>query len=119
MPLRAEVIMKKLMLFLAVAFFCGQPLFGAHLKGGWIQYTYLGPGAAPNTSKYQITVRQYLACNSNSMQRDADVILGIFDGASNQLITKLTIIRTGTETPNKTSYSPCLNSKPAVCYIID
>ncbi|TAF53875.1 MAG: hypothetical protein EAZ62_04130, partial [Sphingobacteriia bacterium] len=37
----------------------------AHLKGGWIQYEYLGPGAAANTGKYRITVRQYLNCNSN------------------------------------------------------
>ncbi|MBV9987359.1 MAG: gliding motility-associated C-terminal domain-containing protein [Chitinophagaceae bacterium] len=111
--------MKKLILFFAVAFFCGQASFGAHLKGGWIQYTYLGPGASANTSKYQITVRQYLSCNSTAMQRDADVYLGIFNGSTNQLITTLTVNRTSTETTNKTTYSPCLSTKPPVCYIID
>lgn len=111
--------MKKLILFLLVVICSGQSLFAAHLKGGWIQYTYLGPGASANTSKYQITVRQYLSCNSTPAQRDADVYLGIFNGATNSLITKLTINRTSTETPNKTTYSPCLSNKPPVCYIID
>ncbi|MES2003203.1 MAG: T9SS type B sorting domain-containing protein [Bacteroidota bacterium] len=90
-----------------------------HLKGGWIQYSYLGPGAAANTSKYQITVRQYLDCGSSSGQRDASVPLGIFDGATNQLIRTVIITRSGTDNPNKTDYSPCLSSKPPVCYIID
>jgi gliding motility-associated-like protein len=93
--------------------------FGAHLKGGWIQYTYLGPGAAPNTSKYEITVRQYLACNSTGGQRDADVYVGIFNAATNQLISTVTINLTRTDNPNKTTYSPCLSTRPPVCYLID
>jgi hypothetical protein len=53
-------------------------LNAAHLKGGWIQYEYLGDGAAANSSKYRITVRQYLDCNSTAAQRDAQVHVGIF-----------------------------------------
>lgn len=91
-----------------------------HLKGGWIQYSYLGPGAAANTSKYQVTVRQYLDCNSTTQQRDQDVYLGIYDGTSNVLITTLTVPLSGTDNPNKTSYSPCISlPTPRVCYIID
>ena len=93
-----------------------------HLKGGWIQYTYLGPGANPNTSKYEITVRQYLDCKSTQGQRDADVYLGIFDGGTNQLLTSpsITIPLSGTDMPNKTDFSPCLSKpNPIVCYIID
>jgi gliding motility-associated-like protein len=114
-----EFRMRKTILLLLIVFFCGQSAFGAHLKGGWIQYTYIGPGATANTSRYQITVRQYLACNSTSQQRDAQVFLGVFDGASNQLIRVLTIPLSGTQTPNKTTYDPCLSVRPPSCYIID
>ncbi len=105
--------------FFIIALIGIQYSFGAHLKGGWIQYTYLGPGATANTSRYQITIRQYLACNSTAAQRDNDVYLGIFNGSTNQLINTLTINRTGTENPNKTTYDPCLSSNPPVCYFID
>ncbi|MEP6597597.1 MAG: hypothetical protein ABJA71_16705, partial [Ginsengibacter sp.] len=61
--------------------------FANHLKGGWIFYEYLGNGSAANTSKYKITVKQYIDCDiTNPGQLDQSVYLGIFDGASNQLI---------------------------------
>ena len=96
--------------------------FANHLKGGWIQYTYIGPGAAPNTSTYEITVRQYLDCGSTSAQRDPDVYLGIYDGATNQPIagSPKTVTLTSTDRPNKTSFNSCLSLPyPTVCYIID
>ena len=93
--------------------------FGNHLKGGWIQYEFLSSNLTTNTNKYKITVRQYLDCNSTSGQRDANVFLGIFDGATNTLITTLTIARAGFDNPNKTSYSACISSPPIVCYYID
>ena len=111
--------MKKLFLSIIILLSLALPASAAHLKGGWIQYTYLSPGNAPNSSKYQITVRQYLACNSTGGQRDAAIFLGIFDGSTNQLLSTLTIARTSTDNPNKTNYSPCLNTKPPVCYLID
>lgn len=107
-----------LFLFILICFV--NSTFANHIKGGWIQYEYLGPGANANTSKYQITVRQYLDCGSTGGQRDASVFLGIFDGATSSLITTITILRSGTDNPNKTTYSPCLSSPPPpVCYIID
>ena len=94
-------------------------LNAAHLKGGWIQYEYLGDGAAANSSRYRITVRQYLDCNSMAGQRDANVFLGIFNAANNILIQTITIPLSGTDNPDKTTYDPCLSSRPRVCYLID
>ncbi|NCI47282.1 T9SS type B sorting domain-containing protein [Sediminibacterium soli] len=111
--------MKQTVFVLLVLLACTNLCFGAHLKGGWIQYTYLGPGSAANTSRYEITVRQYLDCNSTGSQRDADIYLGVFDGTSNALIQKLTVPLSSSSTPSKTTWSPCLSTKPAVCYIID
>ncbi len=111
--------MKKIVALFIVVLITQQG-FANHLKGGWIQYAYIGPGASANTSKYQITIRQYLDCNSTTAQRDANVFMGIFDGSSNQLIKTVTIPKSGTDNPNKTSYSPCISQPPPkVCYLID
>lgn len=111
--------MKKLFVLCLLLCFTYQG-FANHLKGGWIQYTYIGPGATVNSSRYQITVRQYLDCNSNAAQRDPDVYIGIFDGATNLLKDKLTIPLTRTDNPDKTNYNPCISQPPPkVCYIID
>ncbi len=111
--------MKKSILFFLIILVCGQSSYAAHLKGGWIQYTYLGPGGTANSSKYQVTVRQYLLCSSSATQRDAQVYLGVFDGVTNQLINTITIARSSSDNPNKTTFSPCLNNPKPVCYIID
>ncbi|MEN9686524.1 MAG: hypothetical protein RLZZ28_2310 [Bacteroidota bacterium] len=112
-------MMKKFLVATFFLFFFTQG-FSNHLKGGWIQYTYLKPGASANTSTYEITVRQYLDCNSTPQQRDANVFLGIYDGSTNQLLSSLTIDLSGTDRPNKSTFSPCLSLPyPTVCYIID
>ncbi len=115
--------MKKYFLFILLFFSC-YLADAHHLKGGWIFYHYLGPGNAPNTSKYIITVKQYLNCMSTGSQIDQQIYLGIFDGASNGRIANLTIPLSGatTEQLNVGALNPCINPKPDpndVCYIID
>ena len=97
------------------------PSFAAHLKGGWIQYEYLGPGAAPNSSKYRVTVHQYLNCNSTPTQVDQQIYLGIFnaDTVSATPAQLLTVDLSTTDMPRKTTFSPCLSNPPDVCYRID
>ena len=46
--------------------------FADHLKGGWIYYEYLGVGDNANTSKYKITVKQYMRCDATGGQLDPD-----------------------------------------------
>ena len=117
--MKGKGYMKKLFI-LTIIIFSVHPIFANHLKGGWIQYSYVGVGASPNTSKYEITVRQYLDCGSVAAQRDANVFLGIFDGGTNQLISTISIPLSGTDRPNKIDFSPCLSlPHPTVCYIID
>ena len=109
--------MKKF-LFIFLLSLCCLVSLADHLKGGWIYYEYLGAGAAPNTSKYKITVKQYMRCNAAGGQLDPDVFLGIFDGASNQLIQTETITLTGTEFEDKKDFS-CIINAPSVCYRVD
>ncbi len=106
-------------LFIVLGFFTLAQLNAAHLKGGWIQYEYLGDGASANSSRYRITVRQYLDCSSRAGQRDAVVHLGIFNSLSSILVNTISIPLTGTDNLDKGTYDPCLSSRPRVCYIID
>ena len=65
--------------------------YGHHLKGGWISYQYLGIGSITNTSKYKITVKQYLACGSTDGQIDQQVFLGIYDGVADTLYKNIPV----------------------------
>ena len=102
-----------------VCLFLVAPTMAAHLKGGWIQYKYIGPGAAANTSRYEVTVRQYLDCGSNEFQKDKEVFLGVFNSKTGVKVDNYTIPRSGTDNPNKTTFSPCISNPPQVCYLID
>ena len=93
--------------------------YGAHLKGGWIYYEYLGQGSSAGTIKYRITVKQYLSCSSSGGQIDASVFVGVFNGLNNQLVNTLTIPLSGTEIIQKSSFNPCITSPPVICYRID
>ena len=110
--------MKKIA-FLIICLTASLLSYSAHLKGGWIYYEALGPGAAPNTMKYRITVKQYLDCGSTTNQIDARVYLGIFSNQNNQLIQNITIPHSSFETIEKKSFDPCISQPPYVCYRID
>lgn len=94
--------MKKVVLLLLVLMGATGVSFAAHLKGGWIQYTYIGPGTAANTSVYRITVRQYLDPTSTAGQRDADVSVAIYNNSTNALVANLRIALTNSSYPSKT-----------------
>jgi gliding motility-associated-like protein len=104
---------------LFVCLFMLAPAMAAHLKGGWIQYKYIGPGAAANTSRYEITVRQYMDCGSMGGQLDAAVYLGVFNSRTGAQVDNHTILKSGTDNPNKTTFNPCISNPPQVCYLID
>ena len=109
--------MKKIV-FAILLFSFTLPVLADHLKGGWIYYEYLGVGSAPNTSKYKITVKQYLRCTAIGPQIDQDVSLGFFDAANNQLIQTQTVPLSGTEMEDKKDFN-CITNAPSVCYRVD
>ena len=113
--------MKKIIVIIICCLCFSKLSMGAHLKGGWIQYQYLGPGVAAGSNKYKIIVRQYLLCTSQGGQIDQNIYLGIFDGASNAFINSVTIPLSsgGTDVLNKTTFDPCISNQPTVCYRID
>ena len=113
--------MKRLIFFILCTLGLINNVDAKHLKGGWIQYEYLGVGASPNTSKYRITVRQYLDISSTGNQIDNKIYLGIFNAGTNELYKTITIdsVVNGSVILNKQSYDVCISPKPRVAYLIN
>ncbi len=92
--------------------------FADHLKGGWIKYEYISAGDIPNTTKYRITVNQYLDCHADDFLIDPHVFLGIFDGGNNNLQQVIVVPQSQDEIENKSNFN-CITSPPEVCYRIN
>ena len=115
--------MKKLLFFVLLFLSFQKDALAKHLKGGWIQYEYLGAKGA-DSSIYRITVRQYLLCSSTAgAQIDKQINLGIFDGDDNSLLETFTVdsVKNGSVIINKETFSPCLKHPPIgqICYLIN
>lgn len=95
---------------------CSQTVFGMHVKGGYIQYTYNGAGASSGTSNYTITVTVFFSCTAQGPR--ASVYLGIFNASSNATVASQSISTTTSNTVTKTTYSPCMSDPPTICYEI-
>lgn len=115
--------MKKLTKFIVsiLALMLSLPTFARHLKGGWIQYIYLGSDAATKTSQYRIIIRQYLSCESTGPQIDDNATLGVFDAGTNQrfMVVNIDSVFNGSVVMRKKSFNACVNPKPDVCYLIN
>ena len=107
------------MLFIVMA----HAAMAEHTKGGWMYYTYLGPGTAPNSARYQITLKIYTKCVlDNAAQYCPTVVLSFFDGATNLLIGRQVVGSPDSvnlhNCPEKECH-PCISPLPApICYKI-
>lgn len=114
--------MKKLTTFLLLLI-TSLPVIASHISGGELFYEYLGPGSAPNTDKYKITMRLFRECNSNGAQLDGEVvIIGVYNSASLNLYTTLLLNQQFVGDPptikNTPGVIPCLINAPNICYQI-
>lgn len=94
-------------------------LFSAHLKGGYIEYRYLGktPGD-PTRSRFRVIVYQYLDCASSAQQVDTEIFLGVHSVSTGVRLFSNTIALSGTDIVRKVDFA-CINNPPIVCYRID
>jgi gliding motility-associated-like protein len=84
-------------------------------------YEYLGPGAAPNTSSYRITLKLYTECILNPGQTDATVPFSVFNATTNGLVFDLSVAVVSDNNTNNctlTECHPCMNDIPYICYKI-
>ncbi len=103
-------------LFCVVLILFSVPAFCRHIKGGWVQYEYMGAGSAANTSTYKITVYVFKTCSENGPMPSS---LGIYDAvtyASVVTVSNTSNSYTLQSTPTKTSFDPCLSNPPTICY---
>ena len=75
-------LFRKTILTLLVVIY-SQVAFAAHVKGGYIQYTYNGVGSTTGTSNYTITVTVFFSCTVQGPR--ASVYLGIFNASTDAL----------------------------------
>ena len=110
--------MKQLPRLLMVFFLlgCGHVLYARHVKGGHIEYTYNGPGAASGTSNYTFTVTVFFSCTTSGPK--TAVYLGVFDAGTNAPVLTKLINTTTSRTVTKTSVNPCMSNPPTICYEI-
>ncbi|MEO6547551.1 MAG: PKD domain-containing protein [Ferruginibacter sp.] len=111
--------MKKLLftvLFCALVF-CG---YSAHISGGEMYYRYIGPGAQPNTLRYEITLRLFRDCSAGGASvapMPPEVYISIFDNLGDRRLNDNRVSRDLSMDNHlqKRDFS-CIQFAPEVCY---
>lgn len=117
--------MRKYIVLVALLFICLRG-FALHIAGGELYYQYLGPGSAPNTDKYIITLRLFRECNpvvpagQSAAAMPMEVELGIFSNTESggTPIDSLIVQRTSYNEITLNSPLVCIVSPPLICYQI-
>lgn len=113
--------MKKL-IALAVILFWSLHCMAGHIAGGEMYYTYIGPGSAPNTAQYQITLRLFRECNpvGTAAQLPGDVFIGVFRNTTPATLMETVDVQRSTftiiELPKTSKIYACIINPPEVCY---
>ena len=97
----------------------------AHISGGELYYRYLGPGTAPGTARYQVSLRLFRDCNpiagGNTQTADLPglIVLGVFNNRTNAtVIDSLPVPRTDFSEISLLNPGACIRNAPPVCYQI-
>ena len=112
--------MKKILAIFFSLIGCILSLSAAHIRGGEIYYRYIGQGAAPNSSRYTVTLKLYIDCfQNNPGQLNTEAPITIFLKATNVQFGPVIIAPMSDEKfirydPNS---NPCISNPPTdVCY---
>ncbi len=105
--------MKKLLL-LGLLLLGINKAFSKHIKGGYIEYRYIGEGSAPNTADYKINVYLFVSCTTSGPT--GEVVLGVFDAGTNASVQSQAILVSDENTISKKSFGRCISDPPAICY---
>lgn len=113
--------------FIVIFFLVQKESRAAHISGGELYYRYIGPGTAPNTSRYEISLRLFRDCNPIDGAGGPDltsplpslVTLGIFrNGSNTAYIDSLRVGRTDFSELTLLNPGSCIQNAPEVCYQI-
>lgn len=94
--------------------------FAKHITGGEITYTYTGPGSAPGTKTYTITLilfRDALNCGAGCAELPASVTIGVYNNDNGNRVGYLTVPQSSLTDPLPIiSKPPCLSNEPPLHY---
>jgi PKD repeat protein len=111
-------LMKKI-LAIFTALICCLPSFASHIRGGEMYYKYIGPGIAPNSSKYTVTLELYVRCDATQQQLDDNEPFTVFTKADNRQfgsVYNAPFINEIVITYDPMS-NPCISNPPTdICY---
>ena len=106
--------MRKFLLILVLFCFLTPSIYAKHIKGGWIQYEYVGAGTTAGTSIYKITVYVFRSCTDPGPMPSS---LGIYDAVTYSNIQTITTASYSlVSNDTKTTFDPCLSNPPVICY---
>ncbi|MBL7749035.1 MAG: PKD domain-containing protein, partial [Chitinophagaceae bacterium] len=108
--------MKRLLLVIITFLALSAPSEAAHIKGGFFTYRYLGPGTAPGTNRYNITLTVYMLCSATPAQISNPINFSIFNGRTFQFIQNANVNLTNQYQLGKSYDEPCITDNQAVCY---
>ena len=116
-------IMKRVVLVIVILLFVIASN-ATHIAGGELYYEYQGPGTAPNTDKYLVTMRLFRTCGlpspNNAPLNGENVTIGIYDNSTLTLIMQRTLTQQFVGNPpeikNTNGANPCLLPFVEVCY---
>jgi gliding motility-associated-like protein len=95
----------------------GMSSWAAHIKGGFFQYEYLGPGTAnPSANRYRITLTIYMSCEASGAQISDPVNFTIYNGISNVQFANPSVAKTSEFLLSKAADEPCISGNQAGCY---
>jgi gliding motility-associated-like protein len=107
--------MKRFLLVITTFFLFSAPSYAAHIKGGFFNYQYLGPGA-PGNARYKITLTVYMLCTAGGLQISDPINFSIFNPATNQLVLNPSVPKIAEYLLNKVYDEPCISGNQIACY---
>src|SRR4051812_21811068 len=102
-----------------VAFFCCLQSFAGHIAGGELFYEYLGPGTAPNSDKYKITLRLFRECHpaGTAAPLPGEVFIGVFKNTVPAILMQtIDVKRTTYQEIQLQKALTCIINPPEICY---
>jgi gliding motility-associated-like protein len=100
-------------------FMCTLYGYAGHIAGGELFYKYIGPGSAPNTSAYQITLRLFRECHpvGTAAPLPGDVYLGIFrNTVPASFLSTVDVQQSSLNIITLQRALSCIVNPPEICY---
>ena len=107
--------MKKYLLTILL-FLCCLCTFSRHIKGGFFNYQYLGPGSNSTLLNYKVTLTVYMDCGATAGQVDEQVNFTIFNSVTLSLYQNVQVSKKVDYLLQKGFDDPCITGDQAICY---